>query len=61
MEKNTKFHIVINQKNGSNLKMQMPKTTKESDRLPEHVGTIFQSKDEVKEQFEVRKFKDFLK
>ena len=56
MEKNDKYHVVIKPEEGSKLKYK--KDVKESDRLPAHVGHIFRSKEEIKE--ERRSFKDFL-
>lgn len=57
MEKDNKFHVVIKRQEGS--KLRFNKDVKESDRLPAHVGTIFKSREEIKE--ERRSFKDFLK
>ena len=48
MEKNDKYHVVIKPTEGSKLKYK--KDVKESDRLPAHVGHIFRSKEEIKEE-----------
>ena len=56
MEKDSKYHVVIKPEQGSKLKYK--KDDKGSDRLPAHVGHIFRSKEEIKE--ERRTLKDFL-
>lgn len=57
MEKDRKYHVVITPEQGSKLKYK--KDVKESDTLPAHIGTIFRSREEIKE--ERRTLKDFLK
>lgn len=57
MEKDPKTHITIKPDQGSKLKFKK----EERDRLPADVGVIFKSKEEVNEEREVMKFKDFLK
>lgn len=56
MEKNDKYHVVIKSDEGSKLKYK--KDDKGSEKLPAHVGTIFRSKEEIKE--DRMSFKDFL-
>jgi hypothetical protein len=56
MEKNDKYHVVIKSDEGSKLKYK--KEDKGSDKLPAQVGTIFRSREEIKE--DRRSFKDFL-
>jgi len=56
MEKAGKYHVVIKPEQGSKLKYK--KDEKGSDTLPAHVGHIFRSKEEIKE--ERRTLKDFL-
>lgn len=57
MENSSKYHVVIKPEEGSKLKYK--KEEKKSDKLPEHIGTIFKSREEIKE--ERRTLKDFLK
>ena len=57
MQKDQKTHIVIKPEEGSKLKFKK----EERDRLPSDVGVIFKSKEEVNEEREFMKFKDFLK
>jgi hypothetical protein len=57
MEKDPKYHVVIKPSEGSKLKFK--KEEKKTDKLPEHIGTIFQSREEIKE--DRRTFRDFLK
>jgi len=57
MLKDPKTHILIKPEEGSKLKYKK----EERDKLPANVGVIFNSKEEVKEERELRKFKDFLK
>ena len=59
MEKDPKYHVVIKRNQDSKLKFMNDKEEKKTDRLPEHIGTIFKSRDEIKE--ERMSFKDFLK
>lgn len=56
MEKDSKYHVLIKPDKGSKLRF---KKDVETDKLPAHIGTIFKSKEEIKE--EKRTFKDFLK
>ena len=51
------MHVTIKPEKGTKLKYK--KDEKASDRLPENVGHIFQSPEEIKE--ERKTFKDFLK
>lgn len=55
MEKAT-LHVMIKPEKGTKLKYK--KEEVKSDRLPAEIGTIFQSKEEIKE--ERKSFKDFL-
>ena len=57
MEKSTTVHVTIKPEKGTKLKYK--KDEKASDRLPENIGHIFQSPEEIKE--EMKSFKDFLK
>ena len=59
MEKDSQYHVVIKPEKGTKLKFK--KEQAPSDRLPANVGTIFKSKEEVKEEIEMKRFKDFLK
>ncbi len=56
---NTRFHVTIKPKVGRSLRMKKESEKAPSDTLPEHIGTIFKSRDEIKE--ERMSFKDFLK
>jgi hypothetical protein len=56
MEKNA-FHVMIKPEKGTKLKFSKQEA-KISDRLPAHLGTIFKSKEEIKE--EIKSFKDFI-
>ena len=58
MEKDSQFHVLIKPEKGTKLKYKKEQAV--SDRLPAHVGTIFKSREEVKEEFERKRFKDFL-
>lgn len=59
MEKSLKYHVVIKPESGSKLKFK--KEESGSDKLPAHIGTIFRSKEEIKEEIELKRLKDFLK
>lgn len=58
MNKTPVMHVMIKPEKGTKLKFKKEET-KVSDRLPAEVGTIFQSREEIKE--ERKSFKDFLK
>ena len=55
---NTRFHVTIKPKAGRSLKMKKESEKSPTDTLPEHIGTIFKSRDEIKE--ERKTFKEFL-
>lgn len=57
---NTRFHVTIKPKVGKSLRMKKESERTPSDTLPEHIGTIFKSKEEVKEEVERKSFKDFI-
>lgn len=57
---NTQFHVTIKPKVGRSLRMKRESEKTPSDNLPEHIGTIFKSKDEVKEEAQIKSFKDFI-
>lgn len=57
---NTRFHVTIKPKVGRMLRIKKESEKTPSDTLPEHIGTIFKSKDEVKEEAQMKSFKDFL-
>ena len=57
---NTKFHVIIKPKVGRSLRMKKESEKTASDTLPEHIGTIFKSRDEVKEEAQIKSFKDFI-
>jgi len=57
---NTRFHVTIKPKTGSTLKMKKETEKTPTDTLPEHIGTIFKSKEEIKEDVAMKSFKDFL-
>ena len=62
MEKDSQYHVIIKPEKGTKLKFKKEEVKQAAtDRLPAHVGTIFKSRDEVKEEFQVKRFKDFLK
>jgi hypothetical protein len=62
MEKDSQYYVVIKPEKGTKLKFKKEETKQvATDRLPAHVGTIFKSNEEVKEEFEMKRFKDFLK
>jgi len=61
MEKDSQYHVVIKPEKGTKLKFKKEQAPSDSGRLPAHVGTIFKSKEEVKEEIEMKRFKDFLK
>lgn len=61
MEKDSKYHMFIRPDGGTKLKFNKKDDKKPSDSLPAHIGTIFKSKEEVKEEVEMKRFKDFLK
>ena len=56
----TRFHVTIKPKVGRMLRIKKESEKTPSDTLPEHIGTIFKSKDEVKEEAQMKSFKDFL-
>lgn len=58
---NTRFHVMIKPKIGKSLRMKKESEKSPSDTLPEHIGTIFKSKEEVKEEAQFKTFKQFLK
>jgi hypothetical protein len=55
---NTRFHVTIKPKTGSTLKMKKETEKTPTDTLPEHIGTIFKSKEEIREDSELRTFKE---
>lgn len=57
---NTRFHVTIKPKAGRSLRMKKENERTPSDTLPEHIGTIFKSKEEVKEEVQKKSFKDFI-
>jgi len=57
---NTRFHVTIKPKAGRSLRMKKESERTPSDTLPEHIGTIFKSKEEVKEEVQRKSFKDFI-
>jgi hypothetical protein len=57
---NTRFHVTIKPKAGRSLRMKKENERTPSDTLPEHIGTIFKSKEEVKEEVQRKSFKDFI-
>jgi hypothetical protein len=57
---NTRFHVTIKPKIGRSLRMKKESERTPSDNLPEHIGTIFKSKEEVKEEVQRKSFKDFI-
>ena len=62
MEKDSQYHVIIKPEKGTKLKFKKEEAKQTAtDRLPAHVGTIFKSRDEVKEDIEMKRFKDFLK
>jgi DNA-directed RNA polymerase subunit L len=46
---------------GNSLRIKKESEKKPTDTLPEHIGTIFKSKEEIKEEIEMKTFKDFIK
>lgn len=58
---NSRFHITFKPKMGNSLRIKKESEKKPTDTLPEHIGTIFKSKEEIKEEIEMKTFKDFLK
>ena len=62
MEKDSQYHVIIKPEKGTKLKFKKEEAKQTAtDRLPAHVGTIFKSRDEVKEDIEMKRFKDFVK
>jgi hypothetical protein len=57
---NTRFHVTIKPKAGRSLRMKKESERTPSDTLPEHIGTIFKSREEVKEEVQRKSFKDFI-
>ncbi len=57
---NTKFHVTIKPRFGRSLRMKKETEKTPSETLPEHIGTIFKSRDEVKEEAQIKSFKDFI-
>jgi hypothetical protein len=57
---NTRFHVTIKPKAGRSLRMKKESERTPSDTLPEHIGTIFKSREEVKEEVQRKSFKDFF-
>ena len=55
---NTRFHVTIKPKVGSTLKMKKETEKTPTDTLPEHIGTIFKSKEEIREDLELITFKE---
>lgn len=58
---NTRFHVTIKPKTGRSLRMKKESEKTATETLPEHIGTIFKSKEEIKEEIELKSFKDFIK
>lgn len=58
---NTRFHVTVKPKIGKSLRMKKESEKTPSDSLPENVGYIFKSKEEVKEEAQFKTFKQFLK
>lgn len=58
---NTRFHVTIKPKTGRSLRMKKESEKTATETLPEHIGTIFKSKEEIKEEIELKSFKDFMK
>ena len=57
---NTQFHVTIKPKVGRSLRMKKETEKTPSETLPEHIGTIFKSKDEVKEEAQIKSFREFM-
>jgi hypothetical protein len=56
---NTRFHITFKPKAGKSLKLKKEVEKSPTDTLPEHIGTIFKSREEIKEEMAMKTFKQF--
>ena len=58
---NTKFHITFKPNSGKSLRLKKETEKSPTETLPEHIGTIFASKEEIKEDAEMKTFKQFAR